>query len=208
MTIDDAMQDIESPRLCATVNVANTYKTFIRILASQPAVQYIKPLAREATAASKILKRILELCHAPVEPSLENPADAALAAYLWLLSEANPDLAAFAAEVISQCSKCWWARLLANMTRSSCAFRSHTRFTLQAQGPYDAGMATGQAGVILYGFQSWTDPTLVNTPYAENRQILVPALPGSRLVPALPGNRLEDYFRNVNTGNRLPKVEV
>lgn len=52
-----------------------------------------------------------------VEEQDEHPADAALAAYLWLLSSRDGDYSARAAETVLECKQCWWARKMAEHVR-------------------------------------------------------------------------------------------
>ena len=57
--------------------------------------------------------RLLELAGESGPEAYEHTADAAMAAYLWLLGTRNGDRALLAADAALKCERCWWARKMA-----------------------------------------------------------------------------------------------
>src|SRR6478672_6347139 len=106
----DLLARIESPELSAEVNVVSGYDQFLRALASLPEVGELREQARTADGAARLLQRALGLLRTSAEPSCESPYDVALAAYLFVLSEVDPDGARMAALLVRECPTCWWAR--------------------------------------------------------------------------------------------------
>ena len=113
MTVTEAMHWIEQPEFCALVNVASSLKVFLRILTSQDSVKTLLEAMDQSGVPELVLSRILQLTEIQPEEGFEHPADAALATYLWILSEKKPQIAALAAESVLRCERCWWARKLA-----------------------------------------------------------------------------------------------
>jgi hypothetical protein len=192
MTLDEALNAVESLEFSAIVNVASTFKTFIRLLASQPATQELRELMKDAAVARQIVKRILVLCKTPCENGLEHPTDAALAAYLWLLSTTYPELATFSAAAVLQCDGCWWARQLAKITGTPRAFRTQAPYVIDTWGatgaivryvPVVPDQVVQAAPIMLW----------YHMPPTNDFEILAPS----------PNNRLSEFFRHGNTANRI-----
>ncbi len=98
------------------------YNQFVRALASLPEVRSLLDEVRSQNAAKALLTRVLTLLRAPYDPAYENPHDVALAAYLWVLKMADPELAQEAAKQVLGCPGCWWAAKLAeNLTAAANA---------------------------------------------------------------------------------------
>jgi hypothetical protein len=106
-------QSIESKQFSALVNVASNLKTFLRAADSQPEVRQLATAMNLPDVRSAVLDRVLELARREIDSTCENPWDAALAVYLWLLQSTDGALAAAAAKKIQQCPGCWWARTMA-----------------------------------------------------------------------------------------------
>lgn len=113
MNAAEAMEQIEGNAFAAVVNLASDFRTFLRILASQPEVEALSAGLASAVLTQKVFARLLELARTPAEEAYEHPADAALAAYLWLLNRKDRDTAKAAASAVLQCRQCWWARQMA-----------------------------------------------------------------------------------------------
>jgi hypothetical protein len=118
MNATEAMERIEGRAFAALVNLASDFPTFLRILTSQPEVQALADEMKCERVMIDVFARAGELAATPVEGEYEHPADAALAAYLWLLSARDGDYSARAAETVQGCNQCWWARKMAEHVRS------------------------------------------------------------------------------------------
>jgi hypothetical protein len=115
---------MESHEFSAIVNLASDFKTFVRILASEKPVQDLAEEMREAKVRAAVSERALALVKDQGEEGYEHPWDSALAAYLWLLADKDPELAKVAAATIAQAPRCWWARKLAEKVLSPERFPS------------------------------------------------------------------------------------
>lgn len=117
MNVAEAMERIEGQAFSAMVNLASDFSTFLCILTSQPELRVLADEMKSEPVMLDIFARLGELAAKPVEEGYEHPADSALAAYLWLLSTANGDYSARAADTLLECKQCWWARKMAEYVR-------------------------------------------------------------------------------------------
>lgn len=113
MSPAEAMQHIEGLRFSALTNLASDLKTFLHILGDQEEVQTLALAMREGDVARQVMERVLELSGTEVDAEYEHPADAALAAYLWLFSQQPGTSCQVAAKTVLACRQCWWARKIA-----------------------------------------------------------------------------------------------
>ncbi len=124
MTVPEAMKGIESPRFSALTNLASDFETFLTILVEQPEVQALATAMTLEGVREEVFHRLMELADAPVEDGYEHPADTAMAAYLWLLSQGNGHFSETAVDTIAKCKQCWWSRKMAEHVRNASPFRS------------------------------------------------------------------------------------
>jgi hypothetical protein len=118
MTPGEAMNTIEERCFAALTNLASNLKTFLRIAAQQPAVEALSCTMTNAPAViDAVLQRALALAAARAEGERESEGDAALATYLWLLSNHRRDLAQTAAGSLRERGQFFWARKLADELR-------------------------------------------------------------------------------------------
>lgn len=117
MNATESMERIERHTFSALVNLASDFPTLLRILTSQPEVRALADEMKSEQVMLAVFARVGELTASPVEGEYEHPADAALAAYLWLLSPVNGDYSARATEAVLECKQCWWARKMAEHVR-------------------------------------------------------------------------------------------
>lgn len=115
MNLSDAFSEIESTVFVAFTNVASDFPTFIRAARQFEGVQVLLNRLEDEEVREAILDRIWELSDAPVDQSYENPWDAPLAVYLWILDLKDPELALVAAEAASDAPQTWWAGKLAHV---------------------------------------------------------------------------------------------
>jgi hypothetical protein len=113
MNIAEALEKIEGDAFAAVVNLASDFRTFLRILASQPESEALASALGSEAVAQQVFARVLELTQGPVDETYEHPADAALAAYLWLLNGVDGQRSRAGAEAVLQARQCWWARQVA-----------------------------------------------------------------------------------------------
>jgi hypothetical protein len=117
MNATEAMERIEGHAFAAMVNLASDFPTFLRILTSQPEVRVLADEMKSDRVMTDVFSRVREIAASPVEEGYEDPADSALAAYLWLLSTRDGDCSTKAAETVLECKQCWWARKMAEHIR-------------------------------------------------------------------------------------------
>jgi hypothetical protein len=124
MNAAEVLARIEGQSFSALVNLASDFRTFLRILISQPELAELSGATNADAMTLKVFTRVLELAGSSPEEGYEHPADAALAAYLWLLSMRNRDYSEIAAEMVLKCNQCWWARKMAEHVRNTARFHS------------------------------------------------------------------------------------
>jgi hypothetical protein len=112
MTPSEAMRQLEGDAFAAYVNLASDLKTFLRAVESRPEVQALKEAMKTPGMAEQVAARIEELTRLPGDADREHPADASLAAYLWLLQTADHTRALSAAAAL-RAESFWWARKVA-----------------------------------------------------------------------------------------------
>jgi hypothetical protein len=110
---------IESDRFAAAVNVANNLKTFLRALAQEQEVRELAELMESQEGRRAVSERAVTLASTPVAQGYEHPVDAALAAYVWLLSVCHDELLKAAVAAVGQAQQCWWSRKIAERAMSA-----------------------------------------------------------------------------------------
>jgi len=116
MIATEAVARIEGLPFSALVNLASDLRTFLRILEAQPEFQVLHDATEEEETTRLILNRVGELVRLSVDDAYEHPAEAALAAYLWLL-KAHQKQAEPAVAMVLGCRQCWWARKVGEYLR-------------------------------------------------------------------------------------------
>jgi hypothetical protein len=124
MNVAGVIERIEGHDLSAMVNLASDFRTFVRILGSQPEVLALAGAMSSEQTTREVFTRAIELAEALTDDTYEHPADAALAAYLWLLSTRDQKLCETVAETVLACKQCWWARKVAERVRDAARFHS------------------------------------------------------------------------------------
>ena len=118
MTPGEAMNTIEGRRFAALTNLASNLKTFLRIAAQQPEVEALScAMTNEAAVISEVFQRALALSGDRAEVERVSEGDAALATYLWLLSNHRRDLAQTAAGSLREWRQFFWASKLVDELR-------------------------------------------------------------------------------------------
>jgi hypothetical protein len=139
MTVDDAMQFVESSQFGFATDLAGGYSHFQRIIGSSKEVSRLTRLAHESPhVRGRILRRILELAELMTDPRHENPRDAVIATYLSILHRAAPEFAQLAAENVARARGYWWARRAADDILFTAAGESDSgNSSIQAVGTED-----------------------------------------------------------------------
>jgi hypothetical protein len=115
MTPAEAMNMIEERRFAALTNLASNLKTFLRIAAQQPEVDALsRATATEPAVMSGVFQRAQALSDVGAQDEHESEGDAALATYLWLLSNHRRDLAQTIGGSIREPGRFFWARRMAD----------------------------------------------------------------------------------------------
>jgi hypothetical protein len=113
MRFHEAAATIEGRAFSARVNAASDLSTFLRAVLAESAVAELILLLGREDVAFRLLRRTVMLVAERVDYKYENPRDAAIATYVWLLSDRYPLLAQVAAEAALLISRSWWAPRIA-----------------------------------------------------------------------------------------------
>ncbi|HEV3256152.1 MAG TPA: hypothetical protein VG013_04675 [Gemmataceae bacterium] len=115
MTPAEAMHMIEGHRFAALTNLASNLNTFLRIAAQQLEVEALsRAMANDPAVISAVFHRATALSAIPGDGEREPEGDAAVATYLWLLSNHRPELAKAAAGSMRAPGHFFWARKCAD----------------------------------------------------------------------------------------------
>lgn len=113
MTFLEALREIESFEFSARVNVASDFKTFLEIASTESAVSDLSDALKNEVLCEKLLSHVLELCKREYDVRYENPLDAALTIYLWLMGKKDFKLTKIMAESVARIQQGWWSLRLA-----------------------------------------------------------------------------------------------
>jgi len=106
---------IEHPQYSAMVNLASSYKQFVHALQMMPEATSLMNLANiSAEYREAVLTRLDQVCRRKIEERYENPWDAALATYLWVLLNTDTQRADNGVNRVRSCPNCWWSKKLAD----------------------------------------------------------------------------------------------
>lgn len=114
MSASEAMRQIESLEFAAFVGIASSLKVFLKQVASHDAVRSLLGHMDEPETREVVLQRLLQLAKTEQNEGCEHSADAALAAYLWLLAEKSSDRLMEAARAIRMAKMLHWASHVAD----------------------------------------------------------------------------------------------
>jgi len=115
MNWQEAISQIESSQLDASLNVVSGTNAFFKAADKEPAVREARrQLLQSGELHEDVLNRIYDLADSDVDPQYANPNDTALAVLLWLSYFSFPDYAHIAAGYVRRAPQCWYARKLAD----------------------------------------------------------------------------------------------
>lgn len=104
------LREIEGHPFSARVNVASGFPIFIQGLLLEDSVTELISESADREVALRVLRRVVSLSLMATDPQYENPFDASLAAYLWVLFSRHRDLARIGAESILRSPNLWWSK--------------------------------------------------------------------------------------------------
>jgi hypothetical protein len=114
MNLNDYFDAVEGSAFDANINILSGFSTMLRALANDEILQGLVSELRESPAHKQLVfQRLLELLPQNPNPDYAHPHDVAVAAYLYVLNQADVELGHRAAEEILSTPKLWWARRLA-----------------------------------------------------------------------------------------------
>jgi len=111
--MDELFEAIEGHRFSAAVNAASDLNHFLQAVDSTPEFRKLLVLLPASDARARVQERLLEVAATKIDRAYENPWDAALTAYLYLLWKTDKRQALIAANRLLSCVNCWWSQKLA-----------------------------------------------------------------------------------------------
>jgi hypothetical protein len=130
MTVEQVIEDVESPDFDVRVNLAAGLTLFIQILLQEPAMKTLLSEMRWPDVRSHIESRVHELASVKFDDRYGDPHDAALAAHTWLFSIMAWDEAQPIAETVSHVPNTWWARKVSFLEREPDSARANNSFQI------------------------------------------------------------------------------
>ncbi len=153
MRLAEIMREIEEHRFSSEVNLAAGLKGFRRTLRTHPLFRQLVQAVREVDARVALARHVEELADRAVDPRYENRYDAALSAYLTVLSDsAQPETIAKAATAAAKAPNTWWTAgisrdLMAHAVASGLAMPP----PVSSQVPQESGAQSVQSQEVLRG---------------------------------------------------------
>jgi len=114
--LQSATIEIESAEFAARVNLASDTRSLVSAFFAEPAVGSLADRIRGddgPSHAAFLSARVAKLATQATDVRFEHPSDAALAAYLWLLSLSFPKAARVAAANVLSLPNLWWGKKIA-----------------------------------------------------------------------------------------------
>lgn len=103
---------IESPGFAAATGIASDLRTMIKLASARPVGEILRYAAQPRHQLT-LAKRIASLGEQDIDVRYQNPADTAVAVYLWILSVVNPAFAKAAAPAALALRNGWWSHRMA-----------------------------------------------------------------------------------------------
>lgn len=117
MTNNSRFRDIEGDEFAARIAFASTSEAVDASFKNAPDLLALVQ-NDDDDVELRVLQRIYELCHREPDRRWENPYDAALAAYYWLLNRRSSPFTAAAESLISGQVNLFWADRLVRLLRA------------------------------------------------------------------------------------------
>jgi hypothetical protein len=114
MKLDNLFNTIESSEFDANINILSGFSTMLRALENDDVLmQLVVELSESSDNKRRVFERLLKLLPENPHPEYAHPHDVAVAAYLYVLNQADVELGHLAAEKVVNTPTLWWARRLA-----------------------------------------------------------------------------------------------
>jgi hypothetical protein len=133
MTLEQAIEDIESLSFDVHLNLASGLTHFIQILLEEPAIKTLLSERQRPDVRSVVDGRIRELASAKFDDNYGHPHDTALAAYAWLFRVMAWEEAEGIAEFVSRVPNTWWARKISALEREPGSAQADNAFQAATQ---------------------------------------------------------------------------
>ena len=113
-------KEIESIEFAARVNIASDLDTFLRAIATEPSVRSLRQRSlTDPSMIDSLFKVMRHLIDSDFDPKYENPMDAALSTYGWIIASGRPDLEGLVGDLVGSLRNSWWANQLGNHYRTA-----------------------------------------------------------------------------------------
>lgn len=114
MNLEELFRKIEGSYFSANINVVSGFKVLLLALREDELLKELIGVLRESPENKQIvLERLASLLNKNDHPEYAHPYDAAITAYLYVLSQTDNLLTQQAIEHILQTPRLWWAAKLA-----------------------------------------------------------------------------------------------
>lgn len=116
MTLNKLFLEIESSEFASRLNLASGERLFMWSLTTDPAVNRLeRELEDDANNSLILLGRIQQLVRLEFDFRYENPHDAALSAYCWVLAQFDRSIGRIGAHLVASAKQTWWAHKVAEI---------------------------------------------------------------------------------------------
>lgn len=216
MELADVIAAIEDHRFSAEVNLAAGTTAFRRGLHSHHLVIYLIELAGKPEVRAEVAKRIGDLSAREIDPRYENVYDAALSAYLTVLSEtAGPDVIAETAKVACTARNCWWTEGLAKELLTSATASVRTSSSVGAKLAHEEvtilrlGLTRATSSRIGDPFGPWVAALKSNSDLGASTFFALPkSNPANGTLAAIPaGSVVSRQEQAVGAATTAQKIE-
>lgn len=119
MTLQEIMRLVEGHEFAARLNLASDMRTLLSIALQQDEIRRLIELLEKPEAQEEVLRRVVQISRQRIDPRYENPGDAALAVYVWVLNVRGSRLARLAADAAIEAPHCWWAEKIVQQVGST-----------------------------------------------------------------------------------------
>ena len=134
MNWENVLDEIQSPKFDAALNVVSSTNGFFHEVGKHPTVrEAYRQMHDSGEVREDAIGRIYDLSRREIDFRYENPHDTELAVLLWLMNYAANDNVQVAAAYVDQAPQCWYAKKLAQRILNPPP--SPTRNMAISQGP-------------------------------------------------------------------------
>ena len=123
MTLQEVMETVEGQPFSAEANLAAGLDAFCGAIRNHSLFRDLADRMKDPGVLKTVLVRLVELSRRPIRMQYENPFDSAMAAYLMAVEAVDSEVAAVAAEAVSEAPNCWWASQVSTGIENSASLR-------------------------------------------------------------------------------------